>query len=399
MIIPNFERTPIYEDIRDGYWIESGNFSSPDIKTLVASGLRLGEIYEYISPGVRRLIQSGIKEPVGMDKAPVFNNGLDNLFFCYQLYGPGGTIHHADPDGGKIDWIERHDDGSWERHYIGRHEGIHRIRVGHFTTPDHLQVAAFPIVSSIDVHAVIPIVLFTASNDPRSPWDKTVVNVAELRMLHGVAKLSHPTDTHLDAFATASDEGVTIFFWSEEEETFVYHRVGDGEDRFFSNTGFKGSGDLDVGKIQNDHFASVVAIEPFHGNVVSLYHRPPGGEYNRTVLDIFGTPNENGEGTGHSVLAVDFDGDGDDEFLVGLRGPDPWQGVFYYKIVDIENGLVHRWKVSDDSAARIIPFSFDDSHTGFATVSYNTDKYFHAEKQIIAMFQWVANGSVDHKAL
>lgn len=40
---------------------------------------------------------------------------------------------------------------------------------------------------------------------------------------------------------------------------------------------------------------------------------------------------------GHHVVTGDFDGDGYNEFLVALRGPMPWQGVFYYKAVDAAN--------------------------------------------------------------
>ena len=56
------------------------------------------------------------------------------------------------------------------------------------------------------------------------------------------------------------------------------------------------------------------------------------------MLDVFGDVNERGEGPAHHVVAADFDGDGDDEFLVALRGPMPLQGVFYYKAVDVRRG-------------------------------------------------------------
>jgi len=54
------------------------------------------------------------------------------------------------------------------------------------------------------------------------------------------------------------------------------------------------------------------------------------------VLDVFDNPNALGEGPGHHVICADFDGDGDDEFLVALRGPSPWKGVYYYKVLDLE---------------------------------------------------------------
>jgi len=80
-----------------------------------------------------------------------------------------------------------------------------------------------------------------------------------------------------------------------------------------------------------------------------------GGQtsWRRFVLDIYGDPNENGEGPGHSVMCRDFDGDGNDEFLIGIRGPEPWQGAVYYKVLDAERGLFLKWRVADESVERL----------------------------------------------
>ena len=34
---------------------------------------------------------------------------------------------------------------------------------------------------------------------------------------------------------------------------------------------FKGSGDVDVGKMNDDPFDYIAAVEPFHGNEVAVY--------------------------------------------------------------------------------------------------------------------------------
>jgi hypothetical protein len=105
------------------------------------------------------------------------------------------------------------------------------------------------------------------------------------------------------------------------------------------------------------------------------------------VLDVYGDPNEAGEGPGHHVVAADFDGDGDDEFLVALRGPDPWQGVYYYKAVDAAAGLWVKQRVSEDSAARIAVADFNgDGRPDFATIGYYTPGYFLAKDPVVAVF-------------
>ncbi|SDG21986.1 hypothetical protein SAMN04488117_11430 [Celeribacter baekdonensis] len=132
---------------------------------------------------------------------------------------------------------------------------------------------------------------------------------------------------------------MTWIYYDTNTAAWQHVRIGTGETSQFEETGFKGSGDLDAGRIDGVPMSCVAAIEPFHGNTVAIYTRDPESDpatarWSRQVLDVYGDPNENGEGPGHQILCGDFDGDGDEEFLVGLRGPWPWQGVMYYKMVD-----------------------------------------------------------------
>ena len=109
--------------------------------------------------------------------------------------------------------------------------------------------------------------------------------------------------------------------------------------------------------------------------------------WRRHVLDVYGTPTQQSKqgkgrvsslavfylhlcahvkiiGPGHFVITADFDNDGNDEFLVALWGPSPeepgrtsgaaeFQGVWYYKPVDLMNGTFAKWKIATESAARI----------------------------------------------
>lgn len=392
---PAFTSEVVADQLRDGYWLEAPDIDGDGRPDLFGYGLRLGEIYWYQNGQEwrRQLVADGFRMPVGADFADVTGDGSPDIIVCHELYGPIGTIHDPDPKGGKIDWIENpgspdKQDGRWRRHYIGRTTGMHRLRVGHFTQTERLEVIGLPIVAMADVHAVLPVVLFTQPDDVHNAteWPMTVIDDTSFRMIHGAEKkrgLFPGSD--LDALLLASDEGVTCLHYDRSEARWKQEHIGTGELTQFESTGFRGSGDLDAGRLGDDPFAYVAAIEPFHGNTVAVYVKHDDG-WRRVLLDVFGDPNENGEGPGHQVVCADFDGDGNDEFLVALRGPWPWQGVMYYKAIDAANGVFAKWRVADESVARIATADFDgDGRLDFATIAYSVQNYYVAQDAKIVL--------------
>ena len=112
-------------------------------------------------------------------------------------------------------------------------------------------------------------------------------------------------------------------------------------------------------------YAYIATIDPFHGNIVTAYTRKPGKaltdhppDHGRcSIPSASSTRSRRGRViTSWQELSI---GDGDDEFLVALRGPLPHQGVYYYKSIDLAEGLFERWRVSSSSAARIALGDFD----------------------------------------
>ena len=425
--IPKFRRQLVEDRRQDGYWIEAFNVdgdskdidssSKPDI---VGYGLGQGEVTWYRNNDWKKTLIAKYIGPVGMHHVDVNRDGRNDIVICYQY---GQTMVNCDPEGGKIVWLENpgNSEPYWKSHYIGRATSMHRLKVGYFTQETKLQVLGLPIVGKPnDVHSITPIVLFTEPDDlyGAKEWKEEALKVYDnkyyeknnkkpdpedqnarliyFHVIHGVSvkKYNIESGSNLDSALIASEEGITWIYFSLEDGVWYGEAIGTGEIGQVNKTGFKGSGDVDTGKVGDDDFAYIAAVEPFHGNTVVVYCKDNDSSssliksaWKRVVLDVYDDPNVIGEGPGHFVVCADFDQDGDDEFLVALRGPMPWQGVFYYKAIDVKNGVFAKWRISEDSAARIAVADFDgDGRLDFATIGYSVGGYYCTENPSIVVY-------------
>lgn len=422
--IPKFRRELVEDRRQDGYWIEAVNIDNGSNPDIIGYGMGLGEVTWYRNSDWKKTLIAKYIGPVGMHHGDVNGNGRDDIIICYQY---GQTMINCDPDGGKIAWLENpgNNEPYWNSHYIGKATSMHRLRVGHFTQESKLQVLGLPIVGRPnDVHSITPIKLFTQPDDlyGASQWHEETLKIYDkqyyeanqtkpdpsdpskdrllvFHVIHGVSlkKYGKKSGSNLDSALVASEEGITWLYFCPQDNVWYGEILGTGELTQVNRTGFKGSGNVDAGKIGDDDFAYIPTVEPFHGNTVCVYYKTEYTEENknsltgctwkRVVLDVYGDPNPIGEGPGHFTICADFDNDGDDEFLVALRGPMPWQGVFYYKAIDVKNGIFAKWRVSEDSAARIAVADFDgDGRLDFATIGYSVAGYYCADNPSIVVY-------------
>jgi hypothetical protein len=305
-------------------------------------------------------------------------------------------MFNCKPEDGKISWLQNpgkfDEEKPWAVHFVGNLMAAHRLQFGYFTQDRTLELLALPVVGPGGVHAPVRVTLYRVPENVRTAkeWDGSLVDNSSLRIIHGVIvkKFWSHSGSALDAVLLASEEGISRLHFGQDGKWHKEH-LGSG---VLNQVRFKGSGNVDVGGLGDDRFSYIPAVEPFHGNTVAVYTKRDDSSltsitWKRTVLDVFGPPNENGEGAGHHVRTADFDGDGDDEFIVAERGPMPWQGVFYYKAVDAKNGKFLKIRVSNASAARIAIADFDgDGRLDFATTGYYTPGYFLADNPQVLVF-------------
>ena len=66
----------------------------------------------------------------------------------------------------------------------------------------------------------------------------------------------------------------------------------------------------------------LAAIEPWHGNEVSVYRQDNKKVWQRQVID-------NALDQGHTILTADLNGDGNDEIVAGYRGKVRGVNIYY----------------------------------------------------------------------
>jgi hypothetical protein len=383
---PKFEQALVEGGLKDGYWLDSVDLNGDGKLDLVASGLAVGEIVWYENPGWKKHIIGQLSKPVAMDHIDIDGDGREDLVVCHDY---GECMYHCQPQDGKISWLRNPGDGSdsaWEQRFIADLMATHRVRFGYFTQHETPELMGLPVVGPeggmSGVHKPVRVMLYRRPDDVRGAesWKGELIDGESFRIIHDVVVGKWGGSDALDSVMLATEEGVCWFRY--EDGAWKNSVLGTGELTEYTQTHFKGTGNIAFGRVEDDPYAYIAAIEPFHGNVVAVYTKEGGGRlddarWRRTVLDVYGDPNESDEGPGHHVMAADFDGDGDDEFLVALRGPWPWQGVFYYKCIDVENAVFTKFRVSSASAARIALGDFDgDGRIDFATTGYYTPGYF-----------------------
>lgn len=402
----SFEDVQVTDQIPDSYFAISGDFNGDGRPDLVTSGLGLpgqvpGEVAWYENPSWKRHLVAKLDVPVAISFGDIDEDGWPDLAVTYKY---GGCIFNCAAKDGAAAWLKNPgpaSDETWKLYPIGDLMASHRLALGHFTKSDGLQLLVVPVVGGTEGHIHDPIktTLFTRPDNPieAKSWPSEVVN-DRLRVIHDVTirKFPHPdgTRSRLDSILFASEEGVT-WVYPDKDKKWQSMLLGAGalDQAQFSPAHFQGSNTAEVVKMGSDPFAYIAAVEPFHGNILAVYTKETEGSlskvtWKRHVIDVYGPPDyPSGQGPGHDVIAFDVDNDGNQEFMVGLRGPAPYEGVYLYRPVDLKAGRFERQRVSFFSAARVVLDDFDgDGVLDFATTPYRVRSYFETKDPRVMVF-------------
>ena len=129
----------------------------------------------------------------------------------------GSSTDDLWPDGGRVSWLENTGDlnaENWKRHSIGSSTGMHRVKAGHFTRKDRIQVCAVPVLAkSSDLHTLAPVIIYTAPDEPNATYDYWPAETAAKKVLtHEVVIVPDP-HSGLDRILLANRDGIDLIWF------------------------------------------------------------------------------------------------------------------------------------------------------------------------------------------
>ncbi|MFN8582782.1 MAG: VCBS repeat-containing protein [Gemmatimonadaceae bacterium] len=305
-------------DLAGGYQVVVADLNrdgKPDIIAL-ASGLK--ELRWYENPGwEKHVLVAGINAPINAAAYDVGTDGVPEIALAHEfsnVYANSAGVvsilaHQGDPA------------GPWSMKDIDRVPTSHRLRFADIDGTGKKVLVNFPLTGP---HAIAPEYRDRVSLLMYRPgeWTREVITDAEEGVVHGIAVV--PWDRGgAESLLSASFVGVHLLQFNGGRWTRTLLVKGDTAEWPQS-----GSSEIAVGRLKGERF--LATIEPWHGNQVVIY-RKRGGAWTRHVID-------DAIADGHTLVLGDFNGDGQDEVVVGER-----QGKRSVYLYSLTNSAQDAW--------------------------------------------------------
>ena len=192
----------------------------------------------------------------------------------------------------------------WTVTEIDRIPTAHRLRLANIDGSGKPVVINAPLTgakaAAPDYRDQTPLVYYRPGE-----WKREVISTENSGVVHGIYIIDWDGDRR-DDILTAGFDGIHLFQYGKKG-AWTRTEIAAGDPAPWPKSG---SSDIAVGKLGRTRF--LAAIEPWHGNQVSVY-RLEQGRWQRQVIDT-------GLNDGHTIATGDFNGDGSDEIVAGYRG-------------------------------------------------------------------------------
>jgi hypothetical protein len=220
----------------------------------------------------------------------------------------------------------------WSIKEIDRVPTSHRLRFADIEGTGRKVLVNFPLIGpkaiAPDYRDHVPLLMYRPGD-----WKREVITEAEEGVVHGIFSTAWDAGKR-ESLLSASFLGVSVL--QADKEQWKRTLVVKGDPAEWPKSG---SSDVAVGHLGPERF--LATIEPWHGNTVVVY-RQDNGTWKRHVIDDAITD-------GHTIVTGDFDGDGQDELVVGERQGK--RSAYLYRLTNAKEEAWSRQPLDDGGMA------------------------------------------------
>jgi len=295
----HFEPTTLATDLRSGYQVLAVDLNKDGKPDLIGLAQGMDRLDWFENPGSsgqtwkRHTMVSGLSQPINVAALDVDKDGVPEIMLVHEFSSTPakskGTVTLLTHDGD----VTR----PWTRRDIDAIPTSHRLKIanGAFINAP----LADPSTAPPEYRGKIPLTAYSA------PTLKPVlINDEDSGVMHGLHVDDFNGDGLMDIL-TASFNGIALLE-ARKDGKYVRRILHAGNATAWPKSG---SSVVTVARAAGKKF--LATIDPWHGHEFAIY-TPKGKGYERAVL-------ESNLNQGHTVLAVDLDGDGNDEVVYGSR--------------------------------------------------------------------------------
>jgi hypothetical protein len=302
-----FVEHTIATDLPGGYQVVVFDLNQDGKPDLIALASGMAELVWYENPHWQRhIIAGGFSQMINL---AIFNSGAHPIIvlasdFSSEAKNSQGTVWVLEP-GSDVR-------GHWNKREIDRLPTSHRLRLADIDGLGRKVIINAPLTasqaSSPDYRGHVPLVYYSPGE-----WKRRLIGDENEGVMHGIFVTDWEGDGK-DEILSASFSGIHRYQLNSDGR-WLRTEISRGDPAPWPKCG---SSDVAVGQLKGRRF--LCSIEPWHGHQVAFY-REEAGTWIRQIID-------DSLVEGHTIVAADLNGDGDDEIIAGYRGSGG--GVYIY---------------------------------------------------------------------
>jgi len=297
-------------DLRGGYQVVVADLNHDGKPDLIALASGMPELVWYENPGWQRhVLATGVSRMINCVAVPVDVDPIPEIVLASEF------ANEAKNSVGIVSVIRHQGDPRepWKVTEIDRLTTSHRLRLADIDGSGKKVVINQPLTganaAAPDYRDQTPLVYYRPGE-----WKRQTISTENSGVVHGIFIVDWDGKGR-DSILTASFTGIHRFQLGKDGK-WTRNEIAKGDPAPWPKSG---SSDIAVGHLGTARF--IAAIEPWHGEQVSVY-REQGGKWDRMVIDTSLVD-------GHTIAVADLNGDGLGEIVAGYRGKGRSVNLYY----------------------------------------------------------------------